>query len=150
MAKEEKVMNRLQKMSWFNIIVIISTIIITTTGIMVELEIKGYSDNCLWFFVIPLLLLRLKPFLFKKPQGRDKVVLDERDFDITKKALAIAYKIFWYVFIALSFLLFLIIGPRNSVPAITLPLIAIGSALFIQVACSAAILVQYGRGGKDG
>ena len=143
-------MNRYQKLAWFNLIVIISTIIITTTGIMVELKIKGYSDNFLWFFVTPLLLLKLKPFLFKKPQGRDKVVLDERDFDITKKALAIAYKIFWYVLISLCFLLFLIIGPRNSVPVITLPLIAIGSALFIQVVCSASILVQYGRGGKDG
>ena len=143
-------MNRLQKLSWFNLIVIFATIIITTIVIMVELEKKGYSDSSLWFFVIPLLSLKLKPFLFKKPQGQDNVVLDERDINITKRALAIAYKIFWYVLISLCFLLFLIIGPRNSVPVITLPLIAIGSALFIQVACSVSILILYSWGGKYG
>ena len=142
-------MNRLQKLSWFNLIVIFATIIITTIVIMVELEKKGYSDSSLWFFVIPLLSLKLKPFLFKKPQGQDNVVLDERDINITKRALAIAYKIFWYVLISLCFLLFLIIGPRNFVPVITLPLIAIGSALFIQVSCSVSILILYGRGGKE-
>ena len=142
-------MNRLQKLSWFNLIVIFATIIITTTVIMVEFAKKGYSDSSLWFFVIPLLSLKLKPFLFKKPQGRDKVVLDERDIDITKRALAIAYKIFWFVFISFCFLLFIIIGPRGSVPVITLPFIAIGSAFFMRVVCSVSILILYGRGGKN-
>ena len=142
-------MNRYQKMAWLNLIVIFAAVTITTAVIMIELAIKGYSDSFLWFFVTPLLLLKLKPFLFKKPQGQDKVVLDERDLDITKKALAIAYKIFWYVLISLCLLLFLIIGPRNSVPIITLPLIAIGSALFIQVVCSTSILILYGRGEKS-
>ena len=80
-------MNRLQKLSWLNLIVIFATITITTIVIMVELEKKGYSDSSLWFFVIPLLSLKLKPFLFNKPEGRDKVVLDERDINITKNAL---------------------------------------------------------------
>ncbi len=140
-------MNRLQKLSWFTLIIIFATIIITTAVMMVEFAKKGYSDIGL-YFLAPLLLLHLKPFLLKKPQGRDKVVLDERDIDVIKRALAIAYKIFWYVLISLCFLLFLIIGPRNSVPVITLPLIAIGSALFIQVVCSVSILIQYGKGGK--
>ena len=141
-------MNRYQKLAWLNIIVIISTIIITTTAIAVEIHIRGFSTIGFWFITI-LVILKFKPFMFKKPQARDKVVLDERDIDITKKALAIAYKIFWYVLISVCFLLFLIIGPRNSVPVTTLPLIAIGSALFIQVACSVSMLVQYGRGGKN-
>lgn len=141
-------MNRLQKLSWFNLIVIFATIIITTTVIMVELAKKGYSSISI-YFLAPLVLLKLKPLLFKKPQGQDNVVLDERDIDITKRALAIAYKIFWFVFISFCFLLFIIIGPRGSVPVITLPFIAIGGAFFIQTICSVSILILYGRGGKN-
>jgi len=142
-------MNRLQKLSWFNLFVIFATIVITTAVIMFEIAKKGYSNYGL-YCLAPLVLLKFKPFLFKKPQGRDKVALDERDYDITKRALAIAYKIFWYVFILLCFVLFIIIGPRGSVPVITLPLIAAGGAFFIQTVCSVSILVMYGRGGKGG
>jgi len=141
-------MNRYQKLAWFNLIVITATIIITSTAIAIETHIRGYSTTGLWFFVGPLLLLRFKPFLFKKPQGQDKVVCDERDGFIIKRALSFAYTTFWWVFILSCFLLFLIIGPRNSVPTITLPLMAIGGALFIQIVCSVAILVQYGRRSK--
>jgi hypothetical protein len=138
-------MNRYQKLAWFNLIVITATIIITTAAVAIEFHMRGYSTTGLWFFVGPLLLLKFKPFLFKKPQGQDKVLYDERDSLIIKRALSFAYTTFWWIFILSCFLLFLIIGPRNSVPTITLPLMAIGGALFMQIVCSAAILVQYGR-----
>ena len=141
-------MNRLQKIQWFNIIVILATIIITTTVIMVEIARKGYSNNGLYFLAIPV-LLKFNRFLLKKIPSRDKVILDERDIDITKRALAITYKIFWFVFIFVCFAIFLITGPRGSVPVITLPLIAIGGAFFMRVVCSASILILYGRGEKE-
>ncbi len=95
-------------------------------------------------------LLKLKPFLFKKPQGQDKVVCDERDSFIVKRALSFAYTTFWIVFIVFSFALhiFMGMGPKSSVPTITLPLVAVGGALFMQIVCSVAILVQYGWSSK--
>ena len=141
-------MNRLQKISWFSLIVIFATIIITTTGIIIEIHMRGYSKLGL-FFMAPLILLRFNPFLLKKLKGQDKVVLDERDIIVTERALAIAYKIFWYVFISFCFLLFLIIGPKNSVPTMTLPLMAIGGGLFLKIVCSATILILYGKEVKD-
>ena len=143
-------MNRYQKLAWLNLIVITAAIIITSAAIAIEFHIRGFSTIGWWFFVAILALLKFKPFLFKKPQGQDKVLCDERDGFIIKRALAIAYKIFWFVFISLCFLLFIIIGPKGSVPVITLPLIAIGGAFFIQVVCSVSILILYGRGGERG
>ena len=140
-------MNRYQKLAWFNLIVITVFIIVTTTVITIELQMRAYSTNGLWCLGI-LVLLRFKPFMFKKPQGQDKVVCDERDTLIVKRALSFAYTTFWIVFILSCFLLFILIGPKNSVPTITLPLMAIGGALFLQIVVSVAILVQYGRGGK--
>ena len=142
-------MNRYQKIAWFNLIVITATIIITSAAIAIEFHLRGYSTIGFWLFVVILALLRLKPFLFKKPQGQDNVVCDERDDLIIKRAASIAYTVFWWIFFLSCFLLFLIIGPKSSVPTITLPLIAVGGALFLKIVCSVAILVQYGWGGKD-
>ena len=142
-------MNRYQKLAWLNLIVITAAIIITSAAIAIEFHIRGFSTIGWWFFVAILALLKFKPFLFKKPQGQDKVLCDERDGFIIKRALAIAYKIFWFVFISLCFLLFIIIGPKGSVPVITLPLIAISSALFMQAVCSVSILILYGREGNE-
>jgi len=140
-------MTRYQKLAWWNLIVITFTIIITTAAIAIEFHIRGYSEIGL-YFIAPLVLLRFNPFLFKKPQSEGGVLSDERDSFIIKRALSFAYTTFWIVFFLLSFLLFIFLGPRSSVPTITLPLMVFGGALFMKILCSAAILVQYGRGNK--
>ena len=144
-------MNRYQKLAWFNLIVITVFIIVTTTVITIELKMRGYSTIGFWFIGI-LALLKLNPFLFKKPKGQNKVVSDERDKFIVKRAVSFAYITFWIVFFVSSFAvhIFMGMGPKSSVPTITLPLMAIGGALFMKIVCSVAILVQYGRGGDDG
>lgn len=140
-------MNRYQKLAWFNLIVITATIIIPSTAVAIELHMRGYSTIGVWFVGL-LVLLKFKPFLFKKPQGQDKVVCDERDSFVIKRALSFAYKTCWGVFIVSSFAvhIFMGMGPKSSVPTITLPLMAVGGALFMQIVCSVAIPVQYGRG----
>ena len=141
-------MNRYQKIAWFNLIVIGVAVILTSIAIAVEFHIRGYSTIGGWFVGI-LLLLHLTPRLFKKPQSPGAVVSDERDDLIVKRAVQQAWMAFWWVFVVLCFLLFIIVGPRNSVPTIALPLMALGAGLFLKIACSVAILVQYGRGAKD-
>ncbi len=142
-------MNRYQKLAWFNLIVITATILITTTAVAIEIHIRGYSTIGIWFVVI-MALLKLNPFLFKKPKGRNKVVSDERDTLIVKRAVSFAYTTFWFVFFVSSFAIhiFMGMGPKSSVPTITLPLMAAGGAVFIKIVSSVAILVQYGRTGK--
>lgn len=140
-------MTRYQKTAWFNLIVIGAAILLTSIAIVVESLIRGYSTVG-WWFVTILALLKLTPRLFKRPQSPGGVVSDERDDLILKRAVLQAWTAFWWVFVALCFLLFLLVGSRNSVPTIALPLIALGAGLFLKIACSAAILVQYGRGGQ--
>ena len=140
-------MNRYQKLAWWNLIVMTFTIIITTAAIAIEFHIRGYSELGL-YFIAPLVLLRFNPFLFKKPQSEGGVVSDERDSFIVKRALSFAYTSFWILSFLSSFLLFIFLGPRSSVPTITLPLMFFGGAVFMKIVCSAAILVQYGWGNK--
>jgi len=140
-------MNRYQKLAWWNIIIITFTIIVTTSAIAIEFHIRGYSEIGL-YFIAPLVLLKFNRFLFKKPQSEGGVLSDERDSLIIKRALSFSFMAFWWVFLISSFLLWWFIGPRNSVPTITLPLMVFAAGLFIKIVCSAAILVQYGRGAK--
>jgi hypothetical protein len=140
-------MNRYQKIAWFNLIVIAATIIITATAIAVESHVRGYSTTGP-FFVGILVLLKLTPYLFKKPQSPGGVVCDERDGLIVARAVSYAWAAFWGLFVGSCFLLWFIIGPQNSVPTIALPLMALAGGLFHKVACSVAILAQYGRRAK--
>lgn len=140
-------MNRYQKLAWWNIIIITFTIIITTAAIAIEFRIRGYSTLGI-YFIAPLVLLKFNRFLFKKPQSEGGIVSDERDSIIVKRAASFAYTVFWIVFILSSFLLFVLLGPRSSVPTITLLLMALGGGIFMKIVYSAAILVQYGRTGK--
>ena len=137
-------MNRYQKLAWWNIIIITFTIIITTAAIIIEFHIRGYSTLGI-YFIAPLVLLKFNRFLFKKAQSEGGVVSDERDNLIIKRALVFTFMAFWWVFVISSFLLWWFIGPRNSVPTITLPLMALGGGIFMKIVCSVAILVQYGR-----
>ena len=141
-------MNRFQKIAWFNLAVITATILITSTAIAIEIHMRGYSTigPC---FVAILALLKVTPFLFKKPQGQGKVVCDERDHFIRDRAVSFASTTFWFAFILSCFLLWFIVGPENSIPTITLPLMALGGALFLKTVSSVAILVQYGWKGKE-
>ena len=139
-------MNRYQKLAWWNLIVITFTIIITIAAIAIELHIRGYSSLGL-FFLAPLILLQYNRYLFNKPQSAGGVVSDERDSFIVQRATSFAYKSFWFVFLVSSFAVHIFKGwGRGSVPAGTLPLMAIGGALFMKIMFSVSILVQYGRG----
>jgi hypothetical protein len=137
-------MNRYQKLAWWNIIVITFTIIITTAAIVIEFHIRGYSTLGI-YFIAPLVLLQFNRYLFKKPQSEDGVISDERDSLIIKRALAFTFMTFWWVFLISSFLLWWFIGPRNSVPTITLPLMVLGGGIFMKIVFSVAILVLYGK-----
>ncbi len=134
-------MNRAQNLAWFNLIVITTTIAVSVIATAIEINLRGYSTIGFWVFALLLASLKLKPYLFKKTEN--KVLFDERDNLIQKRALSFAYTTFWWVFLISSFSSFLIIGPKNSVPTITLPIIVIGGALFIKIVCSIDILVQY-------
>ena len=137
-------MNRYQKLAWWNLIVITFTIIITTAAFAIEFRVRGYSTLGI-YFIAPLVLLQFNRYLFKKPQSASGVVSDERDSLIIKRALAFTFMTFWWVFLISSFLLWWFIGPKNSVPTITLPLMVLGAGIFMKIVCSVAILVLYGR-----
>lgn len=140
-------MNRYQKIAWFNLIVIAAVIIVTSMVIAVEVHIRGHSTIGLWCVAL-LVVLKLTPYLFKKPQSPSGVVSDERDDLIITRAVLHAWTTSWWVLLGSCFVLWFLIGPQRSVPTMALPLMALGGGLIHKIACSVAILLQYRRGGS--
>jgi len=136
-------MNRLQKMAWYNLILIIAVLTLTGTVVAVLAHKYGVLHARDGLCMLGLLgFLGLSSHLFRKKHG--KTDLDERDQFIQKRATLIAYTVFWVVWILGSMTAWLIIGPGNSVPVVVLPLIVLVGGLIVTSVQSVAILIQYG------
>ncbi len=142
-------MNRMQKIAWYNVIVIAVTLFLSGTVVGVLAMKVGMPGalgglGCLG----TLGLLGLSPFLFRR--GCDKVDFDERDTLVNYKANLAAYSAFWLVFTAACMIPWFIIGPSGLISVNVLPLMLCGIGVTLTLIHSLAILVQYGRGSKGG
>lgn len=148
--KWEKIMNRAQKMAWFLVIVIATSLVMSAVAVTILYFILGMPGAlgglaCFGFSGFG----GLAPIIFKKDEG--KVAFDERDIVINRRA-ALAGFGSSYLFIGLACMVpFFILGPNKSISINCLPLIFGGAGLTCFFAHSVAILIQYGRGrkGKD-
>lgn len=144
-------MNRWQKIAWFNLIVMtICLAACFVLAITVSFRRAAIPPTPLFLVIIPsLVLVAISKFIFRK---RDKQVdFDERDRQIHKKSHSVGLLAFALAMVAEIMICFFAVGPRGTLlyPLVLLLIICIGGCIWI-AADSIAILVQYGRGGKDG
>ena len=96
-------------------------------------------------------LFWLLPFIEKKVRkGKKKVSFDERDQLIGKRPALVSHFILWLYFVVACIVPWWVIGPKGSIPVITLPVILIGGLVIFAFVQSLATLIQYGWRGKDG
>jgi len=85
---------------------------------------------------------------FKKDKGT--IIFDERDKLIEKNANLAGFGAVYLYVILMSFLPIGILGEEASIPVTWCPVLLIGAGFCQAFAQSIAILIQYGRGDKDG
>ncbi len=144
-------MSRAQKTARFNLIVILialslSAIAVSVFYFVVDLPIRRAFGGFGFMGITG--LMGLSPLLYKKEGG--KVSFDERDELINYRAVLAAYSVFWLVFTAACMIPWFIIGPSGSISVNVLPIMLFGIGITLMLVHSLVILVQYGRGGKDG
>lgn len=144
-------MSRAQKIARFNLIVILIALSLSAIAVgvfyfVVDLPIRRAFGGFGFMGITG--LMGLSPLLYKK--GRGKVSFDERDELINYRAVLAAYSVFWLVFTAACMIPWLIIGPSGSISVNVLPIMLFGIGITLMLVHSLVILVQYGRGGKDG
>jgi hypothetical protein len=143
-----KIMNRIQKIS--------STLVITISlGLLVGIGgfVAGIFNSASSKFVllIPVVIAGSGGIIsitcFKKDKGL--VISDERDRLIEKNAHIAGFGAVYLYVILMSFLPIGILGDKASIPVTWCPALLIGAAFFQAYAQSLAILIQYGRTGKN-
>jgi len=142
-------MNRWQKIAWFNLIVIGTALVVTGVAVGVVYFWVGMPKALGGLGFLGICgVMGLSPFLFKKKKIQAGVDFDERDRLINYRAVLGAYSVLWIVLTAACMVPFFILGPRGSVPVITLPLMLCGVGITLTLVHSIGTLIQYGRRGK--
>jgi hypothetical protein len=148
--KENKAMNRIQKMSWWILIWISAGTILAATTIAVLHFIIGLpwsiAQAGLGFLGITG-FAGLAPLIFKKDTG--KVTCDERDQLINNRAAVAGFCAAFFVTGLACMLPFTILGTQATIPITWLPMIFMVAGLTSFFVHSVAILVQYGRRDKN-
>ena len=140
-------MNRWQKIAWFNLTVIATTLILCAIAVGILATIVGMPKALAGLGLLGIFgLMGLSPILFREKQNQ--VPFDERDQLINYRAVLGAYSVFWLVFTAACMIPWVIIGPSGSISVNVLPIMLGGIGITLTLIHSLAILIQYGRIGK--
>jgi len=150
-------MNKTQKGAWFTLTIAILLgvlgVMITvelTTGMAAKQFITVWSLLILVFMGVSAILMGVSAILLRRKRSPAEVDSDERDKMIKKNAVLVAFVAIWILLFVSSVGSWIAVGDAGSIPGCLLPLINMGVFLHVMIIYSIAILVQYGRGGKDG
>ena len=88
--------------------------------------------------------------LYRKKQSAVEVESDERDDLIKKRAVMVSFVSIFILLAMASVIPRYIVGGGGSIPVYLLPIINVCIFILALLVYSVAVLVQYGRGGKDG
>ena len=146
-------MNRAQKTA-LGALVIMSLTLTMTSYMFYQLFVLkktpvGFAGRFLPLAVLILVGGTLLVWMFKRQSPRE-VKADERDKLIDNRAAMAAFISALIVFLAISGIPRLVLGDDGCIPAWSLPLINFGAFIMVTMIYFAAILIQYGWGGKDG
>ena len=150
-------MNKTQKGALFSLINLLLLIIFTVHCIKIIRDVfspESYPNPLkivLFWACLIFGFMGLSAFLlYRKKQSSAEVESDERDDLIKKRAVLICFISVWFLLIASYAILWHIVGLDGSIPLCILPLIYLGVFTAAMLVYNVAVLVQYGRGGKDG
>ena len=139
-------MCRLQKLAWYQLIVLVLWIFIMAVSAAAIYYFKLNGE----LITIPLLLgifIRFDKAFFPLRPG--KIEYDERDAAIQQKSLNIAYQIFMYTFFFGLLIAYFVIGPRTMIQASVFVILILGGAILLRLIWSIAVIVQYGISSKE-
>jgi len=136
-------MNSAQKFAWSNLIIIVTTLTLSGTITLLFTPHHGIPLMGLLGFV------GISSAVFRKKRRQGGANFDERDRLIYEKSLTAAHSVIWPFFVAACMLPWFIFRSSGFAPVYVLPMILGGGGVVAVVVQSLAILIQYGREGKN-
>ncbi len=145
-------MNKTQKGAWINLATALMCM-----GVYVGLYIRLFvvkkmptTFSAFWASLGFFLLTGLTLYAVQKKQSPREVDKDERDSMIEKRAVIAAFVSVWILLFAATMIPRFFVGIDGAIPVWSLAFINVGILIIVLFVYSIAVLVQYGRGGKDG
>ena len=132
-------MSVLERQSWY-VLGVLAVVLVAYLAVGAVLGFRPGSSGMLGF----LGLIGLTPLIGRRERRSGRVVTDERDADIARRASLAAYGVFWLCFVAVCMAPFFVRGPHASVTvSTTLPprLAMAGMALVFGVRSLAVVLL---------
>jgi hypothetical protein len=145
-------MNKTQKNAWFSLAIFSFSIALAGYSFYCEFVAKKLPDSFWgrhWSAFVFFAIFIPAMILLRKKQSPTEVDSDERDVSIRKKALVVSYTSVWILFTILILILWLAFGLDGTMAVWLFPLIILEVFFVVMIIYSIAILIQYGRGGKD-
>jgi hypothetical protein len=142
-------MNRVQKAAWFNLVVILISLLLSGMAVAVLAFVAFVAERPLRLalgglgFMGIIGFTGLSPLLFRKAKGQ--VEFDERDQLYNMRAWFLGFCASYLLFVIVCMTTWFIYGPKGTISVNVLPLIVMGGFLASILVHSLAILVQYGR-----
>jgi len=145
-------MNKTQRRALFtlsiSIVLIAFGVIIFTTTFTPGNRTTGSKLVKVWMWLILAVVAGGTAFVHWKRRASE-VDNDERDKSIKKNAVLVSFISLWVLLFAASIIPCSIVEQEGSIPVTLLPIINFGVFLIAMLVYSVAILVQYGRVGKN-
>ncbi len=135
-------MNKLQKKAWIGLVSTTVFVVLAGIGVGLTVHLNAKGIVALMSFLIAGLVAGLLSYL---RNIRVQAEFDERERKIVYKAFAISSYTFILFYCLASFIIFYIVGAKNSIPAYTLPVLLIIAIFLFQFVQSAVILIQFTR-----
>jgi len=140
-------MNRVLKYAWYQLIVMLTAMLYAGVSIWIIATYWRGKEFSALIVLGPLALVHFFKVFFPLKAG--EIEFDERDVAIKTGATQLSFVVFWYEFVLSCLIPILVIG-NGSIHVMYLGGLLLEALLIFRIIWSIAVIVQYGRGGKDG
>ncbi len=155
-------MNKTQKSAWCGVFISVFILLVPVIRMNIGGAVPALRTNIdstipmdplfahLFFIIIPAVLLLLAIFFINRKRNNAEAEIDERDRFIIRRALIATFVSICVIPIVACAVAIFALGPQATIPIGGFPMILYCGYIVFILIFSVAILVQYGRGGKDG
>jgi hypothetical protein len=140
--------------AWIGLFLGVPMLVIPSVVAVFIVYDKGLSFAPLLMFTSTVFLgglLWFLPYIQRKfSKDKEKIIFDERDQLIHKRAVIASYVALWIYFVAACVITWCIVGPNGSISVNVMPLTLVGGLVLFNYVQSLASFIQYRRGANNG
>ena len=133
-------MNRLQKKAWTELVAVFVTIVLITIPCLLFMAARNAQG--LDYVIICLIVGTPTGLITYLIESKKLKKFDEREQAILRKAFSISAMVFIFYLLAFSLTSFFVIGGKQSIPVVLMPIMVLAGVILAQCTQSFILLMQ--------